>query len=166
MHIRVKFRLWFSQLFQHVVRKSAVRYASSDVGQYQLLDGSMHASRTAKALLERSVCMVALGCFVLMGHASPPADTDPATVMILLGEHDLAGCKLLGDVTGSSLDRENDAPYSARLRSARNKLRNETANLGGNTVHVRQINTRNVGRFEIPETDKKITFTGKAYFCE
>ena len=149
MRIMVKFRLWVSQRFR-------------------LAAGSMRASCTVKALLERSICMVALGCVVSMGHASTPAPApnDPTTVMILLGEQVLTSCKLLGNVTGSSLNSENEAPYPVRLMSARNKLRNEAASLGGNTVHVKQIDARNAGRFEIPGTDKKITFTGQAYFCE
>ncbi|SFM66725.1 protein of unknown function [Nitrosomonas nitrosa] len=169
MRIMVKFKLWVSQRFQHGLYKSAVRRVP-DVGRFRLAAGSMRASCTVKALLERSICLVALCCFVSTGHASTPAPApapnDPTTVMILLGEQDLTSCKLLGNVTGSSLDSENEASYPVRLMSARNKLRNEAASLGGNTVHVRQIDARNAGRFEIPGTDKKITFTGQAYFCE
>lgn len=167
MRIMVKFKLWVSQRFQHGVCKSAVRRVP-DVRRFRLAAGSMRASCKVKALLERSICVVALCCFVSTGHASTPAPVpkDPTTVMILLGEQDLTSCKLLGNVTGSSLDSENDASYPVRLMSARNKLRNEAASLGGNTVHVRQIDARNAGRFEIPGTDKKITFTGQAYLCE
>ncbi len=109
--------------------------------------------------------MLMLG-FVLTSHAQTSPPTEPKSVMMLLGEQDLARCQFLGEVTGSSLDSENDATYMDRLISARDKLRNETAKLGGNTVHVGNIDARNAGRFEIPGTDKKITYSGKAYFCK
>lgn len=126
---------------------------------------SVRSLCTTKALLERSMCMLMLG-FVLTSHAQTSPPPEPKSVMMLLGEQDLTRCQFLGEVTGSSLDSENDAAYMDRLISARDKLRNETAKLGGNTVHVGNIDARNAGRFEIPGTDKKITYSGKAYFCK
>lgn len=111
------------------------------------------------------MCMLMLS-FVLTSYAQTSPSTDPQSVMMLLGDQDLTRCQFLGEVAGSSLDSENDAVYMDRLISARNKLRNETAKLGGNTVHVGNIDARNAGRFEIPGTDKKITYSGKAYFCK
>lgn len=98
--------------------------------------------------------MLMLG-FVLTSYAETSPPTELKSVMMLLGEQDLTRCQFLGEVTGSSLDSENDAAYMDRLISARNKLRNETAKLGGNTVQVGNIDARNAGRFEVPGTDKK-----------
>lgn len=164
MHIMNKCNPSVNELDQQTVNKRFIVLDCTE-GQGRSLGGSARSWCTIKALLERSICMVVFG-FVLTSHAETSPPTDPKSVMMLLGEQDLARCQFLGEVAGSSLDSENDAAYMDRLMSARNKLRNETAKLGGNTVHVGNIDARNAGQFEIPGTDKKITYTGKAYFCK
>lgn len=91
--------------------------------------------------------------------------TEPSeSILLLIGEEqDLAGCKVLGKVTGATQESDQDATYPERLAIARNNLRNETRKLGGNAVHVLQ---NNANRFEVPGTDKKIFFSGIAYLCE
>ena len=49
-------------------------------------------------------------------------------------------------------------------KQTRDKLRAETAKLGGNAVHVLQ--TYNTARYAIPGIEQKIKFSGNAYFCE
>ena len=91
---------------------------------------------------------------------APKADE---TILLLLGkEQDLTGCKLLGKVTAESED--DGATYPERMFEARDKLRAETAKLGGNAVHVLQ--TYNTARYAIPGIEQKIKFSGNAYFCE
>lgn len=93
------------------------------------------------------------------------AQSEVKSITILLDEQKPAGCQLLGRVTGSSQDtQEDNIPYTGRLIDARNNLRNETHKLGGNTVHIRHASTS--GKYEVPGADKKITFIGDAYHCE
>ena len=96
--------------------------------------------------------------------AETPASKSTESILLMIGkEQDLAGCKLLGSVTGASQDSDNDLTYPERLIIARDNLRAETAKLGGNAVHVIRSNTT---RFEIQGVDKKIVFLGNAYHCE
>ncbi|MCB1984532.1 MAG: DUF4156 domain-containing protein [Burkholderiales bacterium] len=96
--------------------------------------------------------------------AETPASKSTESILLMIGkEQDLAGCKLLGSVTGASQDSDNDLTYPERLIIARDNLRAETAKLGGNAVHVIRSNTT---RFEIQGVDKKIVFLGNAYRCE
>lgn len=105
---------------------------------------------------------------LLVSHsalAETPVAKSTESVLLMIGqEQDLAGCKLLGSVTGTSQDSDNDLTYPERLIIARDNLRNEATKLGGNAVHV--IRTHNTARFEVPGVDKKVVFFGNAYFCE
>ncbi|SEQ85093.1 protein of unknown function [Nitrosomonas sp. Nm51] len=95
--------------------------------------------------------------------AEKPAPKTDEPILLMLGkEQDLTGCKMLGKVSGTSED--NDATYPERMIIARDKLRAETARLGGNAVHVLQ--TYNTARYAIPGIEQKIMFSGNAYFCE
>ena len=96
--------------------------------------------------------------------AQPEKNT---TVTMVLGAEAPDGCELLGPVKGSSKENDSDtnsAPYVERLIKARNKLRNETQKLGGDTVHVTYSN--NSGKYEVPGADKEIIFAGNAYRCD
>lgn len=90
--------------------------------------------------------------------------TDTKSVLILIGEQDLDSCRLLGKVTGTSMDVADDVSYPERMIVARDNLRNETLKLGGNAVHVKY--THNTARYEVPGIEKKIVFAGDAYYCE
>ncbi|UJP02052.1 MAG: DUF4156 domain-containing protein [Nitrosomonas sp.] len=99
------------------------------------------------------------------GVSAQPEKTK--TVTMVVGEHGPDGCELLGKVKGSS--KENDSAedntlYVDRLIKARNNLRSEAQQLGGNTVHI--IYSNNSGRYEIPGADKEIIFVGNVYRCE
>ena len=86
---------------------------------------------------------------------------------MVVGEQGPDGCELLGKVKGSSKENENgedNTPYVDRLIKARNNLRNEAQQLGGDTVHI--IYSNNSGRYEIPGGDKEIIFVGNVYRCE
>ncbi len=98
---------------------------------------------------------------------APPQAEKTKTVTMVVGEQGPDGCELLGKVKGSS--KENDSgevntPYVDRLIKARNNLRNEAQQLGGDTVHI--IYSNNSGRYEIPGADKEIIFVGNVYRCE
>ena len=104
---------------------------------------------------------------ILAGCSIISAKPESQSIKIVLGQHNLAHCQFLGDVTGASpvnkITGEHPS-YPNRLISARNDLRNEAHKLGGNTVHIRR--TSNTGRYDLPGMDKKITIEGKVYFCE
>lgn len=106
--------------------------------------------------------------FLLAGQpvvAETPDSKKAGPILLLLGkEQDLTGCKLLGKVTGASEAEDSDITYPERLIIARDRLRAETAKLGGNTVHVLQ--TYNTARYAIPGVEQRIMFTGNAYVCE
>lgn len=109
-----------------------------------------------------------IGLALLLTSHSAIAETSvpetSETILLLIGEEqDLAGCKVMGKVSGATQESDQDATYPERLMIARNNLRNETRKLGGNAVHVLQ---NNVTRFEVPGADKKIFFSGIAYLCE
>ncbi len=97
-----------------------------------------------------------------------PAQPEKNTaVTMVLGAEAPDGCELLGSVKGSSKENDSDtssAPYVERLIKARNKLRNETQKLGGDTVHITYSN--NSGKYEVPGADKEIIFIGNAYRCD
>lgn len=116
----------------------------------------------------RLLITIMLWAMLWMNHsaiAEKPAAKPAESIVLLLGEEqDLSGCKLLGKVTGASQDSDNELSYPERLIIARDNLRNATAELGGNAIHV--IRTYNTARFEVPGVDKKIIFSGNAYFCE
>ena len=93
---------------------------------------------------------------------------EPKGVAIHMGEEGPGVCELLGKVKGSSKEDDQDAnedktPYVDRLIKARNRLREETAKLGGNTVHILRAN--NSGKYEVPGADKEIFYIGDAYRC-
>lgn len=95
---------------------------------------------------------------------SASASTTGKRVMMLIGDaQDFRGCEKLGSVKGASQESDNEKPYPQRLIIARTNLQQETANLGGNTVHVLRSNT---ARFEVPGVTKQIEFHGVAYHCE
>ena len=103
---------------------------------------------------------------VLAGCSIISAKPESQSIKMLLGEHNLAHCRFLGDVTGASAVNKitgEHPSYTNRLISARNDLRNEAYKLGGNTVHIRR--TKNTGRYDLPG-EKKITIDGKVYLCE
>ncbi|GKS68034.1 protein of unknown function [Nitrosomonas sp. PY1] len=90
------------------------------------------------------------------------------SITIHLSEEGPGGCELLGRVKGSSKENDQDAnddktPYVDRLIKARNRLREETARLGGNTVHILRAN--NSGKYEAPGVDKEIFYIGDVYQC-
>lgn len=116
---------------------------------------------TPKKLLLIKTMILALA---LTSGPVKPEDTDPQSILILLGEQDLASCQLLGKVTGTSKDVNDDVPYPDRMIVARDNLRNETSKLGGNAVHVKY--THNTARYEVPGIEKEIIFAGDAYYCE
>ena len=90
--------------------------------------------------------------------------TKPESVIILIGEHDLSGCQSLDRVRGSSEKLAENATYPERLMAARNNLRNQTSELGGDTVLIMHAN--NTGRFEVPGINNTIIFIGQAYSCK
>ncbi|HBV21718.1 MAG TPA: DUF4156 domain-containing protein [Nitrosomonas sp.] len=107
--------------------------------------------------------------FALILISSTAISEKPKTesIMILLGEQNLAECRSLGEIRGSSQNMGEDASYPERLMTARNNLRDETSKLGGNTVLIKHTNnTARYGRYEVPEIDKTIIFIGHAYSCK
>lgn len=105
---------------------------------------------------------------IIIGCSEISAQPEVKSVAIQVGEQSPTGCQLLGRVTGTSKNNPatagDNAPYGDRLIAARNNLRNETQQLGGNTVHIRHAN--NSGKYEVPGADKEILFIGDAYYCE
>lgn len=90
------------------------------------------------------------------------------TIAIHLGEEKPEGCELLGRVKGTSNDSdqnptEDKTPYVDRLIKAKTRLREETAELGGDTVHI--IRANNSGKYEVPGSDKEIFYIGDVYRC-
>ncbi len=115
--------------------------------------------------IRMKIYVLTLG-LILAGCSLISAKPESQSIKMLLGEHNLAHCQFLGDVTGASpvnkITGEHPS-YTNRLISARNDLRNEAYKLGGNTVHIRR--TKNTGRYDLPG-EKRITIDGKVYFCE
>lgn len=119
---------------------------------------------TLKSLLLIKLILLASLVSVLTSGPARSEKTDAKSVLILLGEHDLNSCRLLGKVTGTSEGVDDDVSYPDRMIVARDGLRNETLKLGGNAVHVKY--THDTARFEAPGIEKKIVFAGDAYYCE
>ncbi len=108
-----------------------------------------------------------LFCLTISANALSQSQESKA-IAIHMGEEGPGGCELLGRVKGSSKENDQDAnedktPYVDRLVKARNRLREETAKLGGNTVHILRAN--NSGKYEVPGADKEIFYIGDAYRC-
>lgn len=104
--------------------------------------------------------------WIIMDCAEISAQSETKSVTIQVGEQGPDGCRLLGQVKGSSNNShvvEDDASYVDRLIRARNNLRSATQKLGGNTVHI--IHSNNTGKYEIPGVSKKVVFIGNAYYC-
>jgi len=120
----------------------------------------MNVSKKSRAVISKiALALLIIGCSEIS------AQSEVKSITILLDEQKPAGCQLVGRVTGSSQDtNEDNIPYTDRLIDARNNLRNETHKLGGNTVHIRHASTS--GKYEVPGADKKITFIGDAYHCD
>ena len=113
-----------------------------------------------------SIILSCTGAAAQTGEA-PAQPEKTKTVTMVVGEHGPDGCELLGKVKGSSKENdsaEDNTPYVDRLIKARNNLRSEAQQLGGNTVHI--IYSNNSGRYEIPGADKEIIFVGNVYRCE
>lgn len=122
----------------------------------------MNTSKQFTLLIKR---VTILATVIICSEALAQPEEKP--IAIMLGEHEPAGCQLLGRVTGSSHTGNPEAdstPYTNRLIDARNNLRHETRKLGGNTVHIKYAN--NSGKYEIPGGNKEIVFIGNAYCCE
>ncbi|PTN12058.1 uncharacterized protein DUF4156 [Nitrosomonas aestuarii] len=120
-------------------------------------------------VLSKLKLLIRLIPLALILISSPAISEKPKTgsIMIILDEQNLTGCRLLGEVRGTSQDLDDDASYPERLMAARNNLRDETSRLGGNTVMIKHAsNTARYGRYEVPEIDKMIIFTGHAYSCK
>ena len=121
------------------------------------------------SFLSKSRMFVGIAVFALMltGCSSTAIKPGTQSFKMLLGEHHLAHCQFLGDVTGTSkvnLITRKHPPYQDRMLDARNSLRNAAHKLGSNTIHIRR--TTNTSRYEFPGLDKKVTLEGKAYFCD
>ncbi len=130
----------------------------------RFIKGALNVNVSPKLKLLIKMTPLAL-IFISSAAISEKPKTEP--IMILLGEQNLAGCRLLGEVRGSSQKMGGDAPYPERLMAARNNIRNETSKLGGNTVLIKHTNnTVRYGRYEVPEIDKTIIFIGHAYSCK
>ncbi len=119
--------------------------------------------------LSKLLVLIGMSAFalILVGCSVTPAKPETESIKMLIGEHNLAHCQFLGDVIGAStvnLITRKHPPYTTRMIDARNNLRNEAYQLGGNTIHIRR--THNTSRYEFPGLDKKITLEGKAYFCD
>ncbi|TXI27477.1 MAG: DUF4156 domain-containing protein [Nitrosomonas oligotropha] len=113
-----------------------------------------------------SIILCCTGASAQTGEA-PPQPEKTKTVTMVVGEQGPDGCELLGKVKGSSKENESgedSTPYVDRLIKARNNLRSEAQQLGGDTVHI--IYSNNSGRYEVPGGDKEIIFVGNVYRCE
>jgi len=120
-------------------------------------------------LVKKRVVVLIIGSLLIFNGSSIWAGKDASDTsqpfMVLIGkEQDLAGCKLLGPVTGAFEENGSDLTYPERLIIARDSLRNKTKTLGGNTVHV--LHTVNTARYASPGVEQKIVFSGNAYACE
>jgi hypothetical protein len=123
----------------------------------------MNVSNEISKLIRKVVLvLLIIGC---SGVSAQPEEVKAVTIMV--GEQGPDGCELLGKVKGSSKENETEGdstPYVDRLIKARNNLRSEAQNLGGNNVHI--IYSNNTGKYEIPGVDKEILFIGNAYHCQ
>lgn len=123
----------------------------------------MNVSKEISKLIRKVVLvLLIIGC---SGVSAQPEEVKAVTIMV--GEQGPDGCELLGKVKGSSKENETEGdstPYVDRLIKARNNLRSEAQNLGGNNVHI--IYSNNTGKYEIPGVDKEIIFIGNVYRCE
>jgi len=123
----------------------------------------MNVSKEISKLIRKVVLvLLIIGC---SGVSAQPEEVKAVTIMV--GEQGPDGCELLGKVKGSSKENETEGdstPYVDRLIKARNNLRSEAQNLGGNNVHI--IYSNNTGKYEIPGVDKEILFIGNAYRCQ
>jgi len=123
----------------------------------------MNVSKEISKLIRKVVLvLLIIGC---SGVSAQPEEVKAVTIMV--GEQGPDGCELLGKVKGSSKENETErdsTPYVDRLIKARNNLRSEAQNLGGNNVHI--VYSNNTGKYEIPGVDKEILFIGNAYRCQ
>ena len=101
---------------------------------------------------------------ILNGCAAITAEPKAKSVAIMMKEPNLDRCRYLGEVSGSQGNWFTGGYTSDKnlLLGARNDLRNETAELGGNTVHIQHVN--NSGRYEASGTSST-TIIGNAYDC-
>lgn len=101
---------------------------------------------------------------LLQGCAAISVDPEAKAVMILTKEPDPNRCRYLGEVAGSQGNWFTGGYTSDKnlLVGARNDLRNETAAVGGNTVHIQHVN--HSGRHKASGTSNT-TIIGYAYDC-
>jgi len=111
-----------------------------------------------------SKCLLLAALVVLAGCSATSAKQGAKAVAIVTEEPNPERCRFLGEVAGSQGNWITGAYTSDKnlLMGARNDLRNETFELGGNTVHIQHVS--NSGRYEA-SGNANTTIIGNAYDC-
>ncbi|MCP5245748.1 MAG: DUF4156 domain-containing protein [Burkholderiales bacterium] len=117
-----------------------------------------------KRLFEYKTCILLIVFCGLSGCSAISAKPEAQSVVILKEAPDAERCRFLGEVAGSQGNWFTGAYTSDKnlLMGARNDLRNETAELGGNTVYIQHVS--NSGRYEA-SGNANTTIIGNAYDC-
>jgi hypothetical protein len=101
---------------------------------------------------------------LLVGCAALPVSEEARGIELVNDKPDMSKCKFLGEVTGSQGNwiTGDLTPNKNLIEGARNQLRNEAYQLGGNVVYVQGVS--NNGSWGSLGLDNS-TIIGKTYKC-
>jgi len=110
-------------------------------------------------------CLLLTVISLVVGCSAISAKPEAKSVVILTEAPDMDHCRFLGEVAGSQGNWLTGAYTSDKnlLVGARNDIRNETHELGGNAVHIQHVS--NSGRYEA-SGNANTTIIGNAYDCK
>ena len=100
----------------------------------------------------------------LAGCSARPLKPEATSVMIVINKPDTARCQYLGEITGSPGNWVADDYTSNEVLmvGASNDLRNQAYEMGGNTIHLQQVDDSSA--WNILGTTS-ISITGLVYHC-
>lgn len=116
-----------------------------------------------KYFFSKILLLIVASLFV--GCSAISAKQDAKSVVILNEAPDMERCRFLGEVAGSQGNWLTGAYTSDKnlLVGARNDLRNEAYEMGGNTVHIQHVSSS--GRYEA-SGNANTTIIGNVYDCK
>ncbi len=99
---------------------------------------------------------------LVAGCSARPLKPEAGSVMIVINKPDTARCEYLGGIIGSPGNwiTEDYASNEVLMLGAGNDLRNQAYDMGGNTIHLRQVDDASAWMGAA-----SISITGLVYRC-
>ncbi len=102
---------------------------------------------------------------LIAGCSAPQLKPEASAVKIVINKPDTAGCKYLGEITGSpgNWGTEESGAREALMVGASNDLRNQAYDMGGNVIYFQKINDESSW---VLLGTTSISLTGLVYQCK